>query len=397
MTVETFPQFAQIEIETIGPHEIPFPYEEGSIRCYVIADGRHVALADDDFTPSPASSTTLGTLYLSVNAFDDHFGRVLVIARETLEEQAWLGVMGGREKGLERQLDRNMMRAQELGRHVGGALRVFGAVDPIVPVPDAVVAFGPDGQPVAGPTVAEIAAAEQNGQIAQAGAIRAELAADAAEQWAAVPRAGVSNFDTLDDFKTYISLFDIWAVGDEVRAGPYQLKKFAGDGANYWAVVATVTYDPRERYIGRAEGAVDLRFLQPGAARTVIGNPKASKGPPRHIGMEEFRAMIGFAYYGETGSGGVDLPESTDPAAAPTALRCGTFTTLTTGLRTVTYAAPFEASQPIVLPAIYDGAADTDYRIRIVNRTATGFDCEVHAGGARVAVTMGYFAMGNGN
>jgi len=181
MTVETFPQFAQIEIQTLGPHPIPFPYEEGTVLCYVIVDGQHVALDPADFSPTPASSTTQGSLYLSLSAYEEHEGHQLVIARRTPEEQTWLGLMGGREKGLERQLDRATMRLQEVSRDLAGALRVFGALAPIVPVPNAVVAFDENGQPVSGPTMDQIAAANAAGQATQAALERCEEIADILE------------------------------------------------------------------------------------------------------------------------------------------------------------------------------------------------------------------------
>ena len=148
-----------------------WPYFTASITAWVEAAALRTALvAGVDFTTDLPSSPTSGNLYLTGPIATLHAGSRLVIERVTPDEQGWVGIQGERERGLEVQLDRSTMAAQELRASVAGALRVTGlAIPAIVPVEGATVLWQ-GGKFVAGPTASAIAGAQVNAEQSQAAA-----------------------------------------------------------------------------------------------------------------------------------------------------------------------------------------------------------------------------------
>jgi len=176
MTIDAFEQAAEHPVMGIGPYTIPHPYADGAITVSVIIDGVPVMLASTDYTVTPATSDSEGNVYLTVAAALAHDGRKLWIDRETPALQIWEARTGEREVGMEAQLDRLTMALQELQARAGGAVRVRGAMAPVVPSPGHVLVWG-DGRVDAGPTVDEIAAAEGHAEAALAAQMQAQTAA----------------------------------------------------------------------------------------------------------------------------------------------------------------------------------------------------------------------------
>ncbi|WP_226783197.1 hypothetical protein, partial [Oceaniglobus trochenteri] len=137
MTVETFVATPLYTISSLGPYAIPHEYaSETEFRVSVLLGTSRQELTGWSVTPSgPAAA---GDLYLSLTDAAVHAGRQLVIERATRVEQGWEGLLGNREKGLERQVDRNVMAIQDLGRlfdRVPLLPNGFDRADPTFPVP----------------------------------------------------------------------------------------------------------------------------------------------------------------------------------------------------------------------------------------------------------------------
>lgn len=178
MTVEVFEPAPLYDIQGIGPYAIPHPYAAGAIVVRVIDGDTVIDLAASGYSIAPAESDVRGDVTLTAEVAAAHNGAQLYIERLTIDEQGWVGMFGERERGLESQLDHTVMSLQELRAGVARSIRATQPVKPFVPVPGAAIIIGPDGSPVSGPTAAAITDAEAN-------AIRAEAAADRADQRAA--------------------------------------------------------------------------------------------------------------------------------------------------------------------------------------------------------------------
>lgn len=163
MTVDATTPTARYTISGIGPYALSWPYLADSIEA-TIADGDDlVALTTLDLTVDPVASDTSGNLYLTPEAAAEYAGLDLIIARDTQNEQGWVGIAGNRERGLEAQLDRDVMGHQEHRARLNSAVRFKGEVlQPGVLTGDGAIVMI-DGKPTIGPLIpssAEIAAAQ---------------------------------------------------------------------------------------------------------------------------------------------------------------------------------------------------------------------------------------------
>ncbi|HMO09126.1 MAG TPA: hypothetical protein PKD10_15975, partial [Paracoccaceae bacterium] len=177
MTVDAFTPAGPQLIDGTGPYDVPHPYDAGSLRLSVLSGTGITELDPADWSVAPGVSQDAGTVTLSAPAAALHAGATLLIDRETPEEQGWAGVGGGRERGLEAQLDRVTMRVQELSIGVSRSLRLTTAVAPVAPValvPGRAVLWTGTGF-AAGPDAADIANAQANAAAAAASALEAAL------------------------------------------------------------------------------------------------------------------------------------------------------------------------------------------------------------------------------
>lgn len=174
MTVEAFTPAPPLTVAGIGPYAVPHPYTDGSLSVVIEQAGVRVTLAaGTDWTVTPTESTTAGNVYLSPAAAATYAGAALYTLRETQAEQGWQGVQGERERGLELQLDRLAMLAQEAQAGLAAALRVATGIPVIVPGLDCTIVWTGTGF-VAGPSVSQIAAAQGSADLARRWATEAE-------------------------------------------------------------------------------------------------------------------------------------------------------------------------------------------------------------------------------
>lgn len=145
-----------------------------------------------------------------------------------------------------------------------------------------------------------------------------------------------------------------------------------------------------------AAGAVTIDRLADVAALAFLGNPGSVSAPVVAMGRQQALDTLGFAYYGTTASGGVDLPESPTTTNAPTAIRCGTGATAASGWTTVNFSDAVASSTPVVVATVVRD--DTlEYTVKLRNETTTGFDIQIRQAGAIVARDFNYIAMANGD
>lgn len=177
MTTEAYTPAAPALVQGVGPYAIPHAYTPGSIRAAVQVGAELVELSPADFTVTPEASDSAGQLMLAPATAALYAGRLLFRRRATAVQQGWQGVLGNREKGLERQLD---ILAQGLQEYVDVAARSLRAPIPMpefVPAPGRALIFDAHLRPVMGPNAADIAAAAPAAAAAVAAADRAEAAA----------------------------------------------------------------------------------------------------------------------------------------------------------------------------------------------------------------------------
>lgn len=175
MTTETLTEAPIYTILTTGPYAIPHAWSrEGDLVVEVRdADGGTIALTPPDWSVSPATSNTGGDLTLDPGIVGTHQGKSLVITRETLVEQGWLG-QAARERGLEGEIDRTARGVQDLRALTDRMPRLprgTAAHRPQIPDPvaDSVLVGRSDGQGWDhGPTVDEVANAQSYSLLAQA-------------------------------------------------------------------------------------------------------------------------------------------------------------------------------------------------------------------------------------
>lgn len=178
MTVEAFEAASPATIVIGASYDIPWPYMEGGVIAVVVNDGERIVLGPADYVVDPITSASDGTLTLTPAAAALHEGGSLIISRQTPIEQGWQGILGYRERGLERQLDATVMRVQELTAEMQTTVRADVPLRPGTPQPGRVLMWASDGQGIdLGPDAADIAGAQTNGAIATAAAQAAAASA----------------------------------------------------------------------------------------------------------------------------------------------------------------------------------------------------------------------------
>lgn len=176
MTIEVFVPTPLYLIEGTGPYAIPHPYDRGAIVVSIVTTRQVIPLDHDDYTTTPEAGTTGGDLFLSDIAAALHEGQRLLIERLTTDEQGWRGLLGERERGLERQMDIHTMAIQEVRRHAGLSLKSLTPLPPIVPDDGRVLMFEGDAI-VGGPTADQIEQAGNHASQADRSAADAALSA----------------------------------------------------------------------------------------------------------------------------------------------------------------------------------------------------------------------------
>lgn len=173
MTVELTTPINLYTVAGIGPYALAWPYTADSVIAVVETAGVYTELVvTTDFSVDPLASSTTGNLWLTPAAAALHAGSRIVILRKTHAEQGWQGLMGEREKGLEEQLDRSVMIAQESNAWFARALRTT-AILPMMDWHEGTVPILIGGRPMSGPTATQIVAAQTYATAAAASAAAA--------------------------------------------------------------------------------------------------------------------------------------------------------------------------------------------------------------------------------
>jgi hypothetical protein len=175
MTTEVFSPAPLYTVAGTGPYAVPFPYSaKADLIVQVRSDlnGAPTTLAPSDWSISPIASQTSGNVSLGTSAATAHAGKTMLITRETVVEQGWVGG-APREKGLEFEKDRQARAIQDLQRELQRVPRQpVGAspLKPMFPSPQAgrAIVSRADGQGWEnGPSASEIAYANAAGAVNQ--------------------------------------------------------------------------------------------------------------------------------------------------------------------------------------------------------------------------------------
>jgi len=211
MTVDVAnPPPAYPAIASAGPFTTQNAYDSASDLIVTVEDENGITvLAAADYTVSPAGPAENGSVTLTATALLAHAGKTLRIDRSTAKQQGWLGA-GVREKGLERQLDRNTLALQDLERSLARAPKLplgEGDGSPLrmpLPVENQVLIATADGWKN-GPTGEQIETAQASAVAAAASAsIGKPYESLAAAQAAVIPAPvqviSVLNFGVVCNF-----------------------------------------------------------------------------------------------------------------------------------------------------------------------------------------------------
>jgi hypothetical protein len=201
MTVEASNPSASYTVSGTGPYPLLWPYFEDGFAVYVEDAGALVLLTSLDYSASPVSSIVSGNLFLDPTIAATYAGKKINISRVTAAEQGWQGTQGERESGLEVQLDRLTMNAQEQAVEIASALRIIGGSgEPLAPVDQATFIWNDTlKQFQAGPSLPQIIA----DMIASAAS--AALATTKAAESAAARDAALAAFANFRD--VYLGAF----------------------------------------------------------------------------------------------------------------------------------------------------------------------------------------------
>lgn len=353
----------------------------------VIAQGRFGA----QFTIAPnAAAENTGTLMLLSQPAGAVQARLM---RATSPTQNYASTPGA--EGIEAQLDRTVLILQEVIRTSLASLRVAGAsLAPIVPGQGQTIIWR-DGAFVAGPSADAIANAQSYANIAQAAsAVLASLAASEINR--------VAQFPNMAAFRAWLEKGDLWATGDIVRVADSFYTKRQTNGGLRWILSGAADAPIQDRFLGKAGGAVLREYLESLPARSLMGNAHTAESGAAALTVQEVLAMLGFRFYGEAISGGVDLPSNTGLPNAPTAFRIGRKVS-GSGTTRVDFAAPLQSSIPAVTVTPWVAAGSTEnLGWQLVDAPdPNGFSVRIykHNGDGsmtNVARTFSYCAIGNG-
>lgn len=129
MTTDLVAPYAIYTVTGVGPYAVPWPYRSGTLRVGAMVAGKTQWLADGDWSVAPLNSSTGGNITLSGPAAAEHATRRLIIKRKSAAVQAWAGLIGAREKGLEAQLDLASQLQQESVSAEARSLQIVSAWD----------------------------------------------------------------------------------------------------------------------------------------------------------------------------------------------------------------------------------------------------------------------------
>lgn len=383
MTLEAETTLQSYIVAGTGPYAVTWPWKAGSLRVAVGSAGAVTELDAGTWTVDPAEGAS-GNVWLTPAAAAAHLGRALFITRDTPAEQGWQGIMGERERGLEAQLDRMVMKDQELSQGVASSLRIEGQTPKpsYLPNPGTLMWDG-EGLQI-GPSADQIAGAQAAAEIAQSVGV--------------LSLGHLSQYFRESDFDAVIPGHDAYPVGSVVSVAGMSFKKIGSGSSKQWILIQSDPARVMDQYLPAAEGAVRLRHVQKVAALTLLGNRWGFAGTPEALGRAEVLGLLGFRYYGDTANGGIDYPASPDVPNAATAERWGRVTTSAVADTAVTFAAPFASSQPLVFCQPIGTSPTERLTVGIGTPTTTGFSVSVmDSAGARVARVLQFKAMGNGD
>lgn len=122
MTTELYPGWPVYKVSGIGPYAINHEFTKGAMLPKVVIDGSAVALLDTEFSVNVEEGDT-GNLSLTPAAAAKYAGLDIVLTRETVREQGWLGKRSAAEAGLEKQNDRTMQAVQDNRWRHGQSIR----------------------------------------------------------------------------------------------------------------------------------------------------------------------------------------------------------------------------------------------------------------------------------
>jgi hypothetical protein len=196
MTIETVTPEVQYTVAGTGPYALLWPYLEDGLTVSLLIGGTYVPLTSADYSASPAIATVSGNLTLTPAVAASAVGTQLLITRNTLTEQGWVGIRGEREKGLEVQLDQTVMAIQELKFGAAATLRTTATLRPFEPVAGRAIIFDANLQPISGPNAIDIA-------NAQAHAAQALISANLAAAFSGRPGFGTQAIYSADTVLTY--------------------------------------------------------------------------------------------------------------------------------------------------------------------------------------------------
>lgn len=209
----------------------------------------------------------------------------------------------------------------------------------------------------------------------------------------------VSEFSTLAAFESYRAAFDYWTVGSLVNVGDMTFQKRASDGGIVWVRVDQEADKLINSYLEDVAGSVEPRHLASIPAMSLLGNALVRQGRPRGVPYEEFFYNIGARWYGDTASGGVNIPRSEATPDAANAMRSGRGTS-SAGATTVTFHTAFAPCTPnvVITPKAID-LADTPLTATLIGAPIPeSFSFVIKdSTGTAVARDFTYIATGNGD
>ncbi|WP_420415842.1 Ig-like domain-containing protein [Marinovum algicola] len=129
MTTDSYPGMANYLVAGTGPYAIQHAYDENALAPFVVIGGASVALAEADFSVSPASGAS-GNLTLTAGAAATYAGGRIYLQRLTPDEQGYASNGTSRDAALADQLDRTMRVAQDAHARLARASLVADAAPP---------------------------------------------------------------------------------------------------------------------------------------------------------------------------------------------------------------------------------------------------------------------------
>lgn len=243
-------------------------------------------------------------------------------------------------------------------------------------------------------------------QIAQDAAAAAAESANEAELTLAEVLAftdtqmrSVSEFSSQAAFEAYRNSFDYWRSGSLVSVGDMTFQKRLSDVGLLWVRVDEEADALLDGYLEDVAGVIQPRHLASIPPLSVMFNPLVRQGRPLGIPYQNFLYLVGQRWYGDTASGGINVPRSGVLPNAANAMRSGRGTTVA-GETTVTFHTPFAPCIPnVIVMAKATSVADARLTVNLIGDPEPDhFKCVItDASGTPVVRGFDYFATGNGD